>query len=54
MPGATSIVESRAAGSTLKLLVREGETVPQGSAFVRFDPAHTRIYARRLGGEVRP
>ena len=32
----------------------EGATVPQGSAYVRFDPAHTRIYARRLGGGVRP
>ena len=42
--GRYRIVEARAAGSTIKLLVREGETVPQGSAIVRFDPAHTRVY----------
>ena len=42
--GRYQIVESRAAGSTIKLLVREGETVPQGSAFVRFAADHTRIY----------
>jgi glycerol transport system ATP-binding protein len=42
--GRYQIVESRSAGSTIKLLVREGETVPQGSARVRFAPDHTRIY----------
>jgi glycerol transport system ATP-binding protein len=42
--GRYQIVESRAADSTIKLLVREGETVPEGRAFVRFAPDHTRIY----------
>ena len=36
--GRYQIVESRAADSTIKLLVREGETVPEGRAFVRFAP----------------
>jgi len=42
--GRYQIVESRSAGSTIKLLVREGETVPQGSACIRFAPDHTRLY----------
>jgi glycerol transport system ATP-binding protein len=42
--GRYQIVEARSAGSSIKLLVREGETVPQGSARVRFAPDHTRIY----------
>src|SRR5262245_16299000 len=42
--GRYQIVESRSAGSTIKLLVREGETVPEGRTFVRFAADHTRIY----------
>ena len=42
--GRYRIVETRAAGSTIKLLAREDETIPESRAHVRFDPAHTRIY----------
>src|SRR5262245_18936888 len=42
--GRYQIVESRSAGSTIKLLVREGETVPEGRGFVHFAPDHTRLY----------
>jgi len=42
--GRYQIVESRSAGSTIKLLVREGESVPEGRAHIRFAPDHTRIY----------
>ncbi|MET0482761.1 MAG: ABC transporter ATP-binding protein [Aestuariivirgaceae bacterium] len=42
--GRYQIVESRVAGSTIKLLVREGETVPEGRAFVHFAADHTRLY----------
>jgi len=42
--GRYQIVDSRSAGSTIKLLVREGERVPEGRGFVRFAADHTRIY----------
>ncbi len=42
--GRDRIVETRAAGSTIKLLAREDEAIPENKAHVRFDPAQTRIY----------
>jgi glycerol transport system ATP-binding protein len=43
--GRHRIVETRHESSTIKLLVGEGEQVPAERAFVRFDPAYTRLYA---------
>ncbi|HET7716724.1 MAG TPA: ABC transporter ATP-binding protein [Bauldia sp.] len=42
--GRYRIVETRANGTTIKMLVRESETVPEGRAHLRFDPAHTQVY----------
>jgi len=42
--GRFRIVETRHGGSVIRLLVREGEVVPEGRALVRFDPAHTQVY----------
>ena len=42
--GRYRIVETVAAGNTIKLLVPEGRPIPSGQARLRFDPAHTRIY----------
>ena len=43
--GRYRIVEVRHQDATIKLLAMEGQTVPQENAHIRFDPAHTRIYA---------
>jgi glycerol transport system ATP-binding protein len=43
--GRHRIVETRCESATIKLLVGEGQQVPAESAFVRFDPAYTQIYA---------
>ena len=43
--GRHRIVEVRHQGSRIKLLVDEGVSVPAESTHVRFDPAHTRLYA---------
>jgi len=47
--GRFRIVETRAgdgeAATTIRLLVPEDEAVPSGGAHLRFDPAHTQIYA---------
>jgi len=42
--GRYRIVETRANGSPIKMLVRESEAVPEGRAHLRFDPAHTQVY----------
>jgi glycerol transport system ATP-binding protein len=42
--GRFRIVETRAAGQTIKLLVPEGDAIPEGSASLAFDPRHTQIY----------
>jgi len=42
--GRYRIVEARANGSTIKMLVRESEPVPEAKAHLRFDPAHTQVY----------
>jgi glycerol transport system ATP-binding protein len=43
--GRYRIVEAVAAGNTIKLLVPEGPPIPAVDARLRFDPAHTQIYA---------
>ena len=43
--GRTRIVEVRLGESRLKLLADESVTLPPDAAHVRFDPAHTRLYA---------
>ena len=43
--GRYRIVEASHAQSRIKLLADESVQIPAGSAFVRFDPAHTRLYA---------
>jgi glycerol transport system ATP-binding protein len=42
--GRFRIVEARAAGSSIKLLVPEGESVPTGKTHLSFDASHTQIY----------
>jgi glycerol transport system ATP-binding protein len=43
--GRYRIVEARCEESRIKLLLEEGVSLPASSACVRFDPAHTRLYA---------
>jgi len=43
--GRFRIVETEHEAAVIRLLVAEGETIPSGSAFVRFDPAYTQLYA---------
>ncbi len=43
--GRYRIVDVQHDAATLKLLVPEGEDIPSGSAHIRLDPAHTRVYA---------
>ncbi|MGI9484245.1 MAG: ABC transporter ATP-binding protein [Hyphomicrobiales bacterium] len=43
--GRFSIVETNCAGSKVKLLVGEDETIPSENVRLDFDPANTRIYA---------
>ena len=42
--GRYRIVETRSHGHTIKLLMKEGEEMPQSSTFLSFDPSHTQIY----------
>ena len=42
--GRYRIVEARSHGHLLKLLLKEGESVPQGRTHLAFDPSHTQIY----------
>ena len=42
--GRFRILETRSHGHSIKLLVKEGETVPEGSTFLAFDPGHTQVY----------
>jgi len=42
--GRFRIVETRAAGQRIKLLVPESTSIPQGSTHLAFDPGHTQIY----------
>jgi len=43
--GRFRIVEAHASGHRIKLLVPEGEAIPEGGTHLAFDPAHTNIYA---------
>ena len=43
--GRHRVVETRHENATIKLLVGEGVQVPAERGFVRFDPAHTQLYA---------
>ena len=43
--GRHRIVEASHDGTTIRLLVREGDAVPAERAFLRFDRTHTRLYA---------
>jgi glycerol transport system ATP-binding protein len=42
--GRYRIVETRSHGHIIKLLLKEGETVPEGRTCLAFDPSHTQIY----------
>ncbi len=42
--GRFRIVETRGGGGSIKLLVKEGDAIPEGSAHLSFDPARTQIY----------
>ena len=42
--GRYRIVETRSHGHTIKLLLKEGDEVPQSSTFLSFDPSHTQVY----------
>ena len=42
--GRFRVVETRAKEHRIRLLVPEGESVPSGSAQVKFDPQHTHLY----------
>ncbi len=42
--GRFRIVETRNNGKSIKLLVKEGDAIPEGSAHLGFDPAHTQVY----------
>ncbi len=42
--GRFRIVETRAGGHAVKLLVKEGDPVPEGRTHLAFDPGHTQIY----------
>ena len=42
--GRYQVVTVRHESSAIKMIVNEGESVPDGSAKIRFSPAHTRIY----------
>ena len=41
--GRYRIVEARSHGHTIKLLLKEGDEVPQSSTFLAFDPTHARV-----------
>ncbi len=43
--GRYQVVETRHQDSMIKLLVQEGEALPSQDARLRFDPAHTQLYA---------
>jgi glycerol transport system ATP-binding protein len=42
--GRFRIVETRHRDDRIKLLVPEGQPMPSGSAYIRFDPKHTHVY----------
>jgi len=42
--GRHRLVETRASGTTIKVLLADGAEVPEGTAHLHFDPAFTRVY----------
>ena len=42
--GRYSVVETTAAGHSIKLLVAEGDSIPEGKVHLAFDAAHTKVY----------
>ena len=52
--GRFRIVETRAAGKSIKLLVPEGDAIPAGKAHLAFDPSHTQVYENGWIVGVRP
>ncbi len=42
--GRFRIVETRAGGASVKLLVAEGDAIPEGKAHISFDASHTQVY----------
>jgi len=42
--GRYRIVEARSYGHLVKLLLKEGESVPQGATFLAFEPSRTQVY----------
>ncbi len=42
--GRFRVVETRASGAIIKLLVAEGEEIPSGRVHLSFKPSHTRVY----------
>jgi glycerol transport system ATP-binding protein len=42
--GRYRIVETRSNGHMVKLLLKEGESVPQGQTFLAFEPSRTQVY----------
>jgi glycerol transport system ATP-binding protein len=43
--GRSRIVDARHDGRSIKLLVEEGQPIPDGSAFLAFDRSHAQVYA---------
>jgi glycerol transport system ATP-binding protein len=43
--GRYRVVETRVVNTAVKLIVPEGETIPEGKGHLVFDPSHTQIYA---------
>jgi glycerol transport system ATP-binding protein len=43
--GRYRVVETRVAGSSVKLIAGEGVAIPEGKTFLSFDKSHTQIYA---------
>jgi glycerol transport system ATP-binding protein len=52
--GRYRIVETKASGHSIKLLVPEGDAVPAGRVHLNFDPAHTQVYEDGWMAGARP
>ena len=52
--GRYRIVDTQAAGCSIKLLVAEGDAIPEGKAHLVFDPARTQLYENGWMAGARP
>jgi glycerol transport system ATP-binding protein len=52
--GRFRVVETKASGHTVKLLVAEGKSVPEGRTHLAFDAAHTQVYEDGWMAGARP